>query len=201
MFAGLPQAGSVNLRTVLVAGVRRVPGWSRHGRARPLKSMKTFAPLADPESVFPILSDIALFGGMSERQLSEVCRWLEQGSFAQGEHIFQKGDDPSHIYIVTRGKIDLLIVEHGLALQKKTLTAGDCFGEASLMSMQRHAATAIAREDSDVIVLSKRALLRLQKEDAALFSLLMMNIARELARRLRLTDDILLRLMRNPDSG
>ena len=163
--------------------------------------MKTFSPLADAESVFPILSDIALFGGMTERQLSGVCRWLEQGTFVQGEHIFQKGDNPSHIYIVTRGKIDLLIVEQGIALQKKTLVAGDCFGEASLMSMQRHAATAVAREDSDVIVLSKHALLRLQKEDAALFSLLMMNIARELARRLRLTDDILLRLMRTHDSG
>jgi CRP-like cAMP-binding protein len=163
--------------------------------------MKTFDPLADPESVFPILSDIALFGGLSERQLSEVCRWLEQGAFAKGEHIFRKGDDPSHIYIVTRGKIDLFIMEQGLALQKKTLVAGECFGEASLMSMQRHAATAVAREDSDVIVLSKRALLRLQKEDAALFSLLMMNIARELARRLRLTDDILLRLMQTHDGG
>jgi len=38
--------------------------------------------------------------------LSEVCRWLEQGAFVKGEHIFRKGDDPSHIYIVTRGKID-----------------------------------------------------------------------------------------------
>lgn len=163
--------------------------------------MKTFTPLSDPESVFPVLSDIALFGGMSERQLSAVCSWLEQGAFHEGEHIFRKGDDPSHIYIVTRGKIDLLITEHGTALQKKTLVAGDCFGEASLMSMQRHAATAIAREASDVIVLSKRALLRLQKADAALFSLLMMNIARELARRLRLTDDILLRVMRTQEPG
>lgn len=163
--------------------------------------MKTFAPLADPESVFPLLSDIALFGAFSERQMSEVCRWLEQGSFDRGEYIFQKGDVPSHIYIVTRGKIDLRIVDQGLTVQKKTLVAGDCFGEASLMSMQRHAATAVAREDSEVIVLSKQALLRLQKEDAALFSLLMMNIARELARRLRLTDELLVRHMRAHDGG
>lgn len=163
--------------------------------------MKTFVPLADPESVFPILSDIALFGGMSERQISGVCRWLEQGLYVRGEHIFQKGDEPSHIYIVIRGRIDLLIVDQGLTLQKKTLVAGDCFGEASLMAMQRHANTAVARDDSEVIVLSKQALLRLQKEDAALFSLLMMNIARELARRLRLTDEILLRHMRTHESG
>ncbi len=163
--------------------------------------MKTFVPLADPESVFPLLSDIALFGALSERQMSEVCRWLEQGEFTTGEYIFQKGDVPSHIYIVTRGKIDLLIVDQGLTVQKKTLVAGDCFGEASLMSMQRHAATAVARKDSEVIVLSKHALLRLQKEDAALFSILMMNIARELARRLRLTDELLLGHMRTRHSG
>jgi CRP/FNR family cyclic AMP-dependent transcriptional regulator len=163
--------------------------------------MKTFVPLANPESVMPILSDIALFGGMSEQQMSAVFRWLEQGQFAREEYIFQRGEDPSHIYIVSRGKIDLLIMDQGVVLQKKTLVAGDCFGEASLMAMQRHAATAVAREDSEVIVLSKHALLRLQKEDSALFSLLMMNIARELARRLRLTDEILLRHMQPQDPG
>jgi CRP-like cAMP-binding protein len=163
--------------------------------------MKTFIPLTNPESVAPILSDIALFGGMSEQQMSSVFRWLEQGQFARDESIFQRGDDPSHIYIVRHGRIDLMIIDQGVVLQKKTLVAGDCFGEASLMAMQRHAATAVAREDSEVIVLSKHALLRLQKEDAALFSLLMMNIARELARRLRLTDEILLRHLRTQSSA
>jgi len=92
--------------------------------------------------------------------------------------------------------------EQTLALATELTLADLCDGYVATGPLTSlHAATAIAREDSDVIVLSKRALLRLQKEDAALFSLLMMNIARELARRLRLTDDILLRLMRNPDSG
>jgi CRP/FNR family cyclic AMP-dependent transcriptional regulator len=158
--------------------------------------MKTFMPLTDIESALPILSDIALFGGMSERQLSEISQWLEGGVFARGEYIFQKGDDPSHIYIVKRGKIDLLITDQEVIHQKKTLAVGDCFGQASLMAMQRHAATAIALEESEVIVLSKQALLRLQREDRELFSLLMMNIARELARRLKLTDEILLHYLR-----
>lgn len=163
--------------------------------------MNTFAPLSDPESVLPVLSDIALFGAMSDRQMSALCRCLEEGAFRRGEFIFQKGDIPSHIYIVTRGTIDLLIVDQGITLQKKTLTAGECFGEASLMSMQRHAATAIAREDCEVIVLSKHALARLEKEDCTAFSLLVMNIARELARRLRLTDEILLRHLRNQEGA
>jgi CRP/FNR family transcriptional regulator, cyclic AMP receptor protein len=157
--------------------------------------MKTFVPLVDVESVLPILSDIAIFGGVSDQQLCEILQSLEIGVFEQGESIFQRGDDPSHIYVVKKGRIDLLIADQDVILQKKTLAVGDCFGEASLMSMQKHTSTAIAREYSEVVVLSKRALLHLKEEDSKLFSLLMMNIARDLARRLRLTDEILLHYM------
>ncbi|MEI8342953.1 MAG: hypothetical protein WCH43_15630, partial [Verrucomicrobiota bacterium] len=55
-----------------------------------------------------------------------------------------------------------------------------------------HTATAVASEDSEIITLSRHALNLLRHEDPALFSLLLINIARELARRLKTTDDILL---------
>lgn len=154
--------------------------------------MRPFVPLVDIESVLPILSQIAILGGFLDRQLHEILKCLEEGVFKQGEYIFQKGEDPSHIYIVKKGKIDLLITDQEVLLKKKTLTVGDCFGEASLMAMHKHTATAIALEDSEVMVLSRRALLQLRKQDTEMFSLLMMNIARELARRLELTDEILL---------
>ncbi len=154
--------------------------------------MRTFVPLADIETVVPILSEIAIFGGFEDRQLHEIFKYLEEAVFRQGDYIFRKGDDPSHIYIVKKGKIDLLITRQQVILRKKTLAVGDCFGVASLMAMHKHTATVIAVEDSEVMVLSRRALLQLQREDSKLFSLLMMNIARELARRLELTDDILL---------
>ncbi|HSB06307.1 MAG TPA: cyclic nucleotide-binding domain-containing protein [Thermodesulfobacteriota bacterium] len=154
--------------------------------------MRTFVPLIDTESVFLILSKIAIFGGFLDRQLHEIFKYLEEGVFKEGEYIFQRDDDPSYIYIVKKGKIDLLIIKQEVILKKKTLSVGDCFGEASLMAMHKHTATAIALEDSEVMVLSRRALLQLRKEDTELFSLLMMNIARELARRLELTDELLL---------
>ncbi|MFH1025840.1 MAG: cyclic nucleotide-binding domain-containing protein [Nitrospirota bacterium] len=157
--------------------------------------MKTFVPLEDIASVLPILSDIAIWGGVSDRQREEIFRRLEVGTFKEGEHIFQKGDAPSHIYIVKKGSITLLITDEEVILTKKTLTVGECFGVASLMSMQSHSTTATALEDSEVMALSRRALLQLKDEDIELFTLLMMNVARELARRLNLTDEILLRHM------
>ena len=163
--------------------------------------MKTFVPLKDIESVLPILSDIAIWGGVSDQQRYKIFKQLETGIFKQGEYIFQKGEEPSHIYIVKKGKIGLHISAKGVNLEKKTLAVGECFGVASLMAMQRHTATAIALEDSEVMVLSRQAVLQLQQEDIKLFALLMMNIARELARRLTLTDDILLHYIQTHKGG
>jgi CRP/FNR family transcriptional regulator, cyclic AMP receptor protein len=155
--------------------------------------VKEFVPLKDVESVLPILSKIAIWGGVSDQQQKEIFRRLETGTFKKGEYVFRKGDEPTHIYIVKSGKIDLFISDQRVMIKKETLQVGGCFGVASLMAMQRHTATAMAIEESEVMVLSRKALLEFQDEDIRLFALLMMNTAREVARRLKLTDDILLR--------
>jgi CRP-like cAMP-binding protein len=163
--------------------------------------MEKFVPLKDIESVLPILSDIAIWGGVTEGQRDKIFKRLETGIFKEGEYIFRKGDEPSYIYIVRRGKVDLIITDRQINLEKTTLMVGECFGVASLMAMRKHTYTAIALEDSEVMVLSRQALLQLRQEDIELFALLMMNIARELARRLELTDDILLDYMQTHKDG
>jgi CRP-like cAMP-binding protein len=154
--------------------------------------MSRYVPLADIKSVLPVLSQVAIWNGFSGEQRQEMYRRLQVGSFKEGEYIFEKGDEPSYIYVVKSGRVDLFIGEGGIMLEKKTLSAGEVFGVASLMSMRRHNSTAVAVEDCEVMVLSRQALFELQSEDVGLFALLMMNIARELARRLKLTDDIFL---------
>jgi CRP-like cAMP-binding protein len=154
--------------------------------------MKSFVPLDNIDSVLSILSQIAIWGGLSDDQSSKVFKKLEIGIYEKGEYIFRKGDQPSHIYIVKSGKIDLFISDQDIVIEKETLTAGGCFGVAALMAMETHMGTAIAREDSEILVMSRQSLLELGHEDIRLFALLMMNIAREIARRLKLTDDILL---------
>jgi len=157
-----------------------------------VNAMNSFSPLTDPASVITILSKISIFGGITDVQRIEVFRRLETGFFKKGDCIFKRGDEPTHIYIVKRGKVDIRITDNEVVLKKHELGVGECFGEASLMSMHRHTATALAAEDSEIIVLSRHALNQLRHEDPALFSLLLINIARELARRLKTTDDILL---------
>ncbi len=155
-------------------------------------SLISFSPLRNTREVLPILSQIAIFGGATEFQQQEIFRRLEIGIIEEGEYIFQKGDEPSHIYIVKSGEIELLIPGADVTIQKKKLGIGECVGQVALMSMQPHAVSAVAAERSELIVLSRRAMHQLRHEDIELFALLMMNIARELARRLKFTDEMLL---------
>jgi CRP/FNR family cyclic AMP-dependent transcriptional regulator len=152
----------------------------------------TFTPLTNTDEVASILAQIAIFGGATESQQAEIFRRLEAGVVQKGQHVFHKGDAPSHIYIVRSGKIELLIPDDDLTILKKKLGVGECFGHVALMGMQQHAVSAVASEDSEIIVLSKRALYQLRQEDAELFALLIINIAREMARRLKFTDEMLL---------
>ncbi len=162
---------------------------------------KSFVPLDDIDSVVHILADIAIFGGITEEQFKKISRRLQIGIFEKGQDIFRKGDEPSHIYIVREGRVGLFIVDRQVRFEKKTLITGECFGVASLMAMRRHTSTAIALDQSSVMVLSRESLWQLRHEDIVLFSLLMMNISRELARRLKLTDDILLNYMHTHKDG
>lgn len=83
----------------------------------------------------------------------------------------------------------MFIPDHERRVEKKKLGVGDCFGQVAVMSIHQHTILAVALEDCEFIVLSKRALLQLHHEDLELFALL---ILRELARRLQWVDTLLL---------
>ena len=154
--------------------------------------MHLISPLTNFDSVSSIISQLRLFGGVTDAQLGTIFRRMELWTFGAGEVVFKKGDEPLHIHIVKSGKIDLQITENEVVVHKHGLQVGECFGESSLLSMHKHTATATAAVESEIMVLSRKALIDLKHEDVELFALLMMNLARELARRLYLTDRMLL---------
>ena len=153
---------------------------------------KICLPLLDIENILPILNKISIFGGLSDRHLYQIFRLLQTTEYKMGEIIFRKGDMPSHIYIVRKGRIELLLEGKRYAIERAIFEIGQCFGEAAVIGIQPHTATAIAIEKSELLVLSRQALLSVFDCDKELFGLLILNIARETSRRLNKTDEILL---------
>jgi CRP-like cAMP-binding protein len=153
---------------------------------------KIYLPLLDIENVVPILNKIAIFGGLSQKQLYFLFRLLKKVSYCAQEYIFKEGEEPSHIYIVRSGRVKMVVGVEDTPLEIISFGVGQCFGETSVIAIEPHSASAIAVEDTELIVLSRQALLSIFDADKELFGMLILNIAREACRRLHRTDETLL---------
>jgi len=155
-------------------------------------SPKTYYPIIDTHSITAILERIAIFGGLDESQLNELFQTLQLVSYAKGEIIFEKGDEPCHIYVVKSGKVEIALEGSKFAVKRLVFDIGQCFGESSVIGIQSHTGTASAVEDCELIVLSKTTLMNYFEDDKTLFGQLILNIARETSRRLHRADEIIL---------
>jgi len=142
-------------------------------------------PLLDATKIQSILSKISLLGGLNDSQLKTVLDELRTLKVKKGDVIFKQNEQPTYIYIVLTGQIKTSSDCNGTALELMTVEPGQCFGETSLIGIQPHSVTATALIDCKLVVLSRDALLTLFEKDKELYSMLVLNIARETSRHLR----------------
>lgn len=153
---------------------------------------KQCQPLMDYDYVMSILNEISIFAGLSDKQLPEFFKLLNKLTFETDEIIFNQGEQPDYIYVVEKGRVKIIVNEGNTDYELIVFEQGQCFGEASVIGIQPHKGTAIATEHTELIVLSRQALMSIYKNDKDMFSILILNIAREACRRIHSTEDILL---------
>lgn len=127
---------------------------------------------------------ISLFGGVSDAQMALLQPYLKVDAVNAGGTVFEQGQLPCNVYVVLSGEINLQITREDNTLAKMSYMPGDCFGETAVIGIQPQLGQASAKCDAQVLVMSRTCLLDLAGIDVGLFGLLMMNIAREVSRRL-----------------
>lgn len=157
-----------------------------------MSEIKATKPLLEVKKVLPILNKISILAGLNDNQLYDIFRMLEKASFTDGEVVFKQGDQPSYIYIIKKGEIKLFVENGDTPFELVSFGEGDCFGESSIIGILPHAATAVAQGDTELVVLSRSTLMSLYESDIHLFSTLILNIAREVCRRLNASSETIL---------
>ena len=125
-----------------------------------------------------ILGRLGYFRDLQPNTLRKLSLGSRQITVRRGEAVFSKGDPASELYVVVSGQVKLFL---SLANKTEKVLAhvghGESFGIASLWLELPHAANAVAKSDSHLLLIDRNVLIGLTRLDATLAECLMTDLA------------------------
>ena len=147
------------------------------------------------------LRQLGLFGGLSDEVLRTVAGCMREQQTTINEDIFGEGDAASTLYVVLDGAIELRKCAHAGETCVAKVVAGEWFGEVALLGVTRRAVTARVVAPGRLLLLAAENLRLLYKTDIKAYALLMMNLARELARKLQIAEQHMVHSQSSPGAS
>jgi len=142
-----------------------------------------------PAASKDFLRSIALFGGLEDASLERIQTVLVQHLFARDAVVCTEGERGRSMYVVAGGEVEVRRTNSGGGqIPIVRLGPGEFFGEMTLIEIQPRAATVVVTEPATLYSMTNRDLYALYLEDHNAYVLVLQNICRQLARRLRLAD-------------
>jgi CRP/FNR family transcriptional regulator, cyclic AMP receptor protein len=159
----------------------------------PNPSKSAVREMHDPPVTMATLREVGLFGALSDEVLGGLARTLKTMRVSPGDTVFREGDGTAReMYVVLEGEMEVSKrSRRGRDMRVAILGPSDCFGEMSMIDMQARSATVRALAPSRLLRVTSEDMDALYRSDLKSYALTVLNIARELSRRLRVTDGIL----------
>ena len=132
------------------------------------------------------LHKYSLFGGLSEEQIRHILPLLSYDEYENGTQIIVEGTPNDKIHFILDGNV--LVKKKGVTLNQ--FNPGDTFGEMEVLDIMPSIATIEAISKVSAMSISNKTLFEIYKTDTKLFAHLIMNLARDISRRLRRMDDL-----------
>jgi CRP/FNR family cyclic AMP-dependent transcriptional regulator len=154
-------------------------------------------PVAPPPSVAQ-LRDIGLFGGLDDDILETFVAHLVRLELGCGAVVFHEGEAGRDLFVLLDGEVEVLRrSKRGHETRVALLGPGDWFGEMSILDVLPRSATMRVVGPSQLLRFSAQDLDTLYRRDVRSYALLVLNVAREISRRLRVADGLLADLVGN----
>jgi CRP-like cAMP-binding protein len=132
-----------------------------------------------------ILKKIPVFNGLLEDEYFRVLSMCSSKAIKKGEVIFNEGDDGDSTYILLSGGIDIIVEGKGIV---HSMQGGEILGEIGLVTKSSRTASAVANTDSVMLQLYAEILHEVVKKRPRIGYIIMLNIAKILADRLKATN-------------
>ncbi len=134
-----------------------------------------------------LLRRIPLFQHMTYKELLAILAISRGRQFEKGQHIINEGEQGSEMFVLFRGKVEVLKSGHRIA----QLSSGGHFGEMGLVDRAPRSATVVAAEDTSAVSIDRDSLLKLMRRESLLAVKLLWSFVQVLSERLRSTNEAL----------
>lgn len=132
------------------------------------------------------LQAYSLFGGLTVEQIDLIRPLMGTAVFKDGEPIIKEGAPNDSIYFIVEGRVE--VTRCGVLITE--LPEGQTFGEMELLDVMPSVATVTAIMPVRLVIISNKCVRTMYKSDPQVFGIMMMNLARDLSRRLRRMDEM-----------
>ncbi|MCS6900354.1 MAG: cyclic nucleotide-binding domain-containing protein [Myxococcales bacterium] len=138
------------------------------------------------------LRAVGLFGGLSDEVLEFFSSSTTPVVHGAGSEVFRENEPATAIFVVLAGRLELTRKDRrGTEVRLALVHPRDWVGEVGLIDMKPRSSTVRALEDSLLLPIPSSLLNALYRRDLKSYTLFVLNIAREMCRRLRAVDEIL----------
>lgn len=137
------------------------------------------------------LEPIALFAGLSSEAYEYIARTVRVHRLPPGEVVFREGDPAKALFVLLDGELEVVKQSRrGTDARVAILGPNDTFGEMSLLDLQPRSATVRTLAPVRLAELGAEALDALYRHDVKAYALVLLNLSRDLSRRLRVADGL-----------
>ena len=133
-----------------------------------------------------VLEQYSLFDGLDREQIGRILPMMEHEVFEAGTDIIVEGTHVGKIRFILEGRV--AVVKGGIILME--IEEGAVFGEMEVVDIEPAEASVKALAATKVMTLSIDALGDIFESDLKIYSFILMNLARDISRRLRRMDDL-----------
>jgi len=146
--------------------------------------------IATTPALFNALASIPVLTGINAAALTLLAQEGIVHDFPAGTWIVRQGEAGHSFFIIVEGDVDVIIhAESPHSVTLDTLHAGNFFGEMSVVDPVLRGASVRTLSPVKAIEIKTATLYRLFKEMPDQYSIVILNLARDMARRLRKIDE------------
>lgn len=138
----------------------------------------------------PFLASLPVFAGLDSGALAELAAEMTEISFPASALVFREGDPGGEMFVIHSGRVE--VIKHLGESREITLARlqpRECFGEMSVVDSAPRSASVLAMKGTVLFGVKAAQLHHWLQQRPAQYAGLVLNISRDLSRRLRALDE------------